>query len=289
MTDDVPLYFILLIIAAIVIIFLILKLKKKEDNPEEEIISIVNESTQKGELRQSEATMIHNIFEFDDKDVKDIMVHRGDIVALDAKESFKNAVDLFISNNFSRFPVFKNDLDNIIGVIHMRDLFELSLEKVNFAKKIEDFEYIMKKPVFVPETHSINTLLTMMQLNKTHLVLIKDEYGQTSGLISMEDILEEIVGNIFDEYDTEEESIISKKDGTYIMFGRTQLEDIAQCLSIEFDTEDIETLNGFLLKEIGRIPKQEDQIEIKYMDYIFRILNVKGNMIQAVKVAYSGE
>lgn len=254
------------------------------DDTEKEIISMVNESHEKGEIMTQEATMIHNIFEFDDKDAKDIMVHRGDIVAIDGNENLGYAVDLFLDSHYSRFPVFIDDLDNIIGIIHMRELMEFSLEKVNFPKKIKDIEGIMQPASFIPETHSINTLFTHMQNQKTHLVLIKDEYGQTSGLVTLEDIIEEIMGNIFDEHDKEELSIIDRGRGIHIMFGKTELSEVAKCLEIEFDTEDIETLNGFLIKKIGRIPKEHETIDVEYGGYLFKVMDVKGNLIQGVKV-----
>lgn len=284
MDADIPLYFSIILNIILIISLLILVFKRNKDNSEDEIISMVNESTEKGELRPTEANMIHNIFEYDDKDAKDIMVHRGEIIAIDAEEKLKDAVELFKANHISRFPVYDEDLDNIVGMIHMRDLFLFSLDKVNLVKKIKDIPDLMYSPIFVPETHSINTLFTTMQSKKTHLVIVKDEYGQTSGLLTMEDIIEEIFGNIFDEYDKVYESIINRGNDVYIMFGRTELDEVAKSLSLEFEDNDIETLNGFITKEIGHIPKEDEEIKIEYKNYSFEVLKVNDNLIQAVRV-----
>lgn len=254
------------------------------DVTEEDIISMVNEGHEKGVLMTQEANMINNIFEFDDKDAKDIMIHRSDVVAIDGNESFKDALNLFRENTYSRLPVYLDDLDNIIGTVHMREVLEFSLEKTNYPKKIRDLDGIMRTPVVVPETQGINKLFNQMQHTKSHLAIVKDEYGQTSGIVSMEDILEEIVGNIFDEHDEEQQDIIDRGEGVLIMFGRTELSEVAECLSIEFNTEEIETLNGFLIHSIGRIPREHETFSVEYAGYRFSVLDVNENIIQGVKV-----
>lgn len=276
--QDVPLYFIfaIILIAVIIIEYLILKqrftkTKAESFEPDEE-------------LSDTQQDMIENISELDEKDAKDIMVHRGDIVGFDGNEKLSVALEQFKDSNYSRFPVYIDDLDNIIGIVHMRELLLYSLDKVNQAKKMKDIDGLMSAPVFVPETHGINDLFSLMQKEKTHLVLVRDEYGQTSGLVSMENIIEEIVGDILDEHDKEEESLIDRGNGLYIMFGRTELEEIQEVLGITYENEEIETLNGLLINELGRIPKDGENLNVEYGGFNFEIMDVKNNMIQGVKV-----
>lgn len=276
--QDVPLYFIFALILAIVIIAEYFILKQKFSKSTEKTA----ESDE--ELSNTQQDMIENISELDEKDAKDIMVHRGDIVGFDGNEKLSTALEQFKDSNYSRFPVFIDDLDNIIGIVHMRELLLYSLDKVNQAKKMKDIDGLMSAPVFVPETHGINDLFSLMQKEKTHLVLVRDEYGQTSGLVSMENIIEEIVGDILDEHDKEEESLIDRGNGLYIMFGRTELEEINEVLGITYENEEIETLNGLLINELGRIPKDGENLNVEYGGYNFEIMDVKNNMIQGVRV-----
>lgn len=255
-----------------------------KNDSEKEIVSMVNESHEKGEIMTQEANMIVNIFAFDDKDAKDIMQNRTQICAINGEENFREAIEVFKESHFSRFPVFIGNLDNIIGVIHMRELLEYSLEKTNFPKKIKDIPGLMHDVMFITETQSINTLFSRMQKEKSQMAIVKDEYGQTSGIISMEDILEEIVGNIFDEHDKEDKSVINRGNGVYIMFGKTELSEVEKTLDIEIKTKDFETLNGFLINEIGHIPKPDEYPKVEYGGFVFNVMSLSGNTINTVKI-----
>ena len=239
---------------------------------------------EKGVFLGSEAEMIQNIFEFDDKDAKDIMVHRNDIDALDGETSLKDAIKFMVDTRYSRIPVYIGDLDNIIGILHIKDVLAFSLDEANLLKKIRDIDSLLQKAESVPETHGINTLFTQMQFDKTHMVIVTDEYGQTSGLISMEDILEEIVGNIQDEHDDDEEQLVRLNEKVFAMEGMTPLEEVGETLDLDFSDCDFETLNGFLINELGRIPEDHATFDVKARGYIFHVCGVKDGVIGKVKV-----
>ena len=219
----------------------------EDDVTEEEIISMVNEGHEQGVLRASEAEMIHNIFEFGDKEAKDIMTHRKNLIAIDWELSYNDAVPFIIENNKSRYPVYLDDIDNIIGVLHIKDAFAFAQKNEVFRTSIKDIKGLIREVDFVPETLNIHTLFQKMQAKKSHLVIVVDEYGQTSGAVAMEDILEEIVGNIEDEHDEEEQLIRQNTDGSYTMSGFASLSDVAETLQIPVNDDDFDTLNGFLV------------------------------------------
>ena len=165
--------------------------KHLNDGPtEEDLKEMVNESHESGEILASEATMIQNVFEFDEKDVKDIMIHRNNIVALDSALTVREAIAYINDKNYSRFPVFEEDLDHIIGIFHIKDALKLSENPDILDKKLIDLKEELSSVVFVPETHGINTLFNLMRSKKTHMIMVVDEYGQLSGLLSMENIIE---------------------------------------------------------------------------------------------------
>ncbi|MBR1628221.1 MAG: HlyC/CorC family transporter [Lachnospiraceae bacterium] len=259
-------------------------LGRNEEVTEEEILSMVNAGHEKGVLRTAEATMIQNIFSFADKDAKDIMVHRKDIVAIDGDSTLREAISFFEENPYSRFPVYLKDLDHIIGIIHLRDMFHYSSRSREYDKRIRDLEDLIRPAQLVPQTHGIDTLFTQMQHKKSHLAIVLDEYGQTSGIVSMEDILEEIVGNIQDEHDNEKDSIELLRDNVFRMNGHTTLEEVSARLPITFEEEDVSTLNGFIISRIDKIPEEHTSFSIDAYGYEFRVLDVEDKMVQDVIV-----
>jgi len=256
----------------------------EDDVTEEEIISMVDEGTEQGVLRDSEAEMIRNIFELDDKDAKDIMTHRKNIVAIDGNWTLNETMPFILSRSYSRFPVYEEDIDTLIGILHIRDATLCYQNAENRGTRIKDLPEILREIDYIPETRGIELLFRDMQNRKIHLAVVIDEYGQTSGLVAMEDILEEIVGNILDEYDVEENMIVRQADGSYIMLGMTPLSDIEEELKIDFNDEENETLNGFLISKLDRIPARGEQCEIIREGYRFHILTVSKNMIGRVLV-----
>lgn len=242
------------------------------------------EDEQQEKLGKEAADLIRNIFRYMDKDAKDIMTHRRDIVAIDEEETLENALKFMLDENFSRFPIFREDIDEITGVFHLRDAMRAYLNKSLRETKVKDLTSYIRQVVFIPETKSIDTLFKEMQAEKNHLAVVLDEYGQTSGLVAMEDILEEIVGNIMDEYDEEEESITKQTDGTFIANGFVDLEDLEDLMPLTFNKEEYETLNGFLIDELEHIPGEDENCVVEYEGYRFTVLAVDNNAIQSVRI-----
>ncbi len=256
---------------------------KLEDVTEEEIISMVNEGHEQGVLEASEAEMITNIFEFGDKEAKDIMTHRENVVAFDGNDLLDDVMREMLDAKNSRFPVYEENIDNIIGIMHFKDVVRFHAFQKNRTKPIKDIEGLIMEASFIPETRNIDDLFKSMQSKKTHMVIVIDEYGQTSGIIAMEDILEEIVGNILDEYDEDEQHIDIQEDNTYVMDGLTTLDEVEEQLGISFEGEDYETLNGFLTDRLGRIPEENDYFETEYHGYRFEVLEVENHVIKSVR------
>ncbi len=253
---------------------------------EEDIMSMVNEGHEQGVLLASEAEMITNIFEFGDKEASDIMTHRKHLVAVDEEWTLKETMEFILQENNSRFPVYKEDIDNIVGILYLKDAmiyYQQNLQ--NKDCKIVEMQKLLRKAHFIPETRNINLLFKEMQSKKIHMAIVVDEYGQTAGLVTMEDILEEIVGNILDEYDEEEEKMIEQQeDGSYLIHGMAGLNDIADQLGIRFEEESYDTLNGFLTAQIDRIPQEDDVIDIFYAGYEFKVLQIENKIIRQVSV-----
>lgn len=255
-----------------------------DDVTEEEIISMVNEGHEQGVLQASEAEMIHNIFEFDDKEAKDIMTHRKNIVAVDGAMSLSEVLEFMLDKNNSRFPVYGEDIDNIIGIIHIKDVMMQSRNKQYQDWAVQDIPGLVREAVFIPETRNINELFKNMQSQKIHMVIVVDEYGQTAGLVAMEDILEEIVGNILDEYDEEENMIVEQPDGSFLMNGMTPFDEVCKTLELDVQEDEYETLNGYLISLIDKIPGDNERFQVESQGWQFHAIAVKNKMIQTVKV-----
>lgn len=259
-----------------------------ENVTEEDIMSMVNEGHEQGVLEAREAEMITNIFELDDKEAGDIMTHRKNLVALDGAMTLKEAVDFILKEGYnSRYPVYEEDIDDIKGILHMKDALIAAENGGNGDVAIKDIQGLLREAHFIPETRNIDTLFKEMQSKKVHMVIVIDEYGQTAGIVTMEDILEEIVGNIMDEYDVDEEFIAQAEDGSYIVNGMAPLDEVAKTLEIEFEEEDYDsydTINGFLISILDRIPQEDEQTEVEYQGYGFKILQVENKMIHTIRV-----
>lgn len=258
--------------------------KSAEEQMEEEIRSIVEEGQEQGFIEENEAELITNIFEFNDKEAKDIMTSRQNLVGIPHDTKISDAIKLVMDNKFSRLPIYEEDWDNILGVVHLKDIVE---------KYFEDPEAmvtdVMEEPFFIHPTLGISKLLSQMQRLKTHMAIIIDEYGQTEGIVCMEDIIEEIVGNIYDEhddehYDSDDSDIKKISDSKFIVKAMTRLEEVSEALDTEFEAPDIETLNGFLLYKLGRLPKPDEPIEIIYGGYKYVPLKHDDKMISLVEV-----
>ena len=252
----------------------------EENEFEEEIIDMIQEGHEHGAIQSDEAEMISNIFEFGDKEARDVMTIRQKISVIENKTKLKDALDFMLEEGYSRYPIYEEDIDNIVGVLHLKDAMKAYMAEV----KIQSLKEIAREVYFVHETQNINHLFKEMQTKKIHMAIVLDEYGQTEGIIAMEDILEVIVGNILDEYDEEEQEITKIGEDSYRVVGWTRLDDLEDLLEIEFPEEDIETLNGFLLYKLGHLPSENEEIEIEYEGYLFRPEVMDNKMIKQIKV-----
>ncbi|MBR1816924.1 MAG: HlyC/CorC family transporter [Lachnospiraceae bacterium] len=254
--------------------------KVNEEKVEEDILSMLEEGHEQGVIEENEAEMISNIFEFSDKYARDIMTSRQKIIAIDDKIDVEEALKFSLENNYSRYPVYEEDIDNIIGVVHLKDIIAAYMENPK-----QNIKEILDEPIFIHPTFNISKLLQKMQSEKIHMAIVIDEYGQTEGLVAMEDIIEEIVGNIFDEHDEEDAiSIKSISRDAYLINGEANLDDVADELKVEFPDEDFETLNGFLLYKLGRLPVEDEKIEIIYQGYKFIPVKISDKMVRLVRV-----
>lgn len=237
-----------------------------------------------GELQKEAAGLIRNIIRYLDKDAKDIMTHRRNIVAIDGEEKLEDALKFMLEESYSRFPIFKEGIDEIIGFMHLREAMTCYLNKELRQVPVKELKDYIRPVTFIPETKSIDTLFKEMQAGKSHIAIVIDEYGQTAGLVALEDILEEIVGNILDEYDEEEEEILPQADGSLFVRGMVDLERLEDRISVALKKEEYETLNGFLIAQLDRIPGEDEMCVVEYEGYRFTVLEVNDNTIQRVKI-----
>lgn len=276
---------------------------------EEEIISMVNEGHEQGVLEESEAEMITNIFEYGDKTVRDIMTNRQNIKMLDAQMRLSDAVAFMLEENNSRYPVYSETPDQIIGFLHLKDACryqhrlhmeaekeqneEKNLENVqkshadkhHMDPRLRSCRSVLRRPEFVPETMNIDDLFHSMQSKHLQIVLVADEYGQTVGLVTMEDILEEIVGKIQDEYDEEDRFIIKTGKDRFIADGMTPLDELEKLLGISFDEDlEVDTLNGFMIMKMEHIPDEKERFSLEYEGYEFQIRKVEKSVIRSVMI-----
>jgi len=258
---------------------------RKNDNvTEEEIVSMVTEGHEQGVIEESELEMITNIFELDDKEAKDIMTHRKNVVCISADMSLDDAAMFILDDSHSRFPVYDDNYDNIIGILYLKDAFVFREKEGRGKEAIKDIDGLLRDAVFIPETRKIQDVFEEMQKKKIHMEVVIDEYGQTAGIVTMEDILEEIVGNIFDEYDEVEHNIVKLSDNVYKILGITPLYELTEELGIEFDDDDYETINGYLIAKIDRIPEDGEKINVDVGKYHYMITEISDKMISTIKL-----
>ncbi len=255
----------------------------EEEVTEEEIRLMVDA----GEIDVKEKEMINNIFEFDNLEVADIMTHRTEIVGIGVDADFNELMALVDKERFTRYPVYEDSIDNIVGIIHLRDI----LRYMKFHKGQEfNAKSLMREPFYVPDSKQTDELFRELQLNKTHMAVVIDEYGGTAGLVTMEDLIEEIMGNIMDEYDIDEvtHELIEVHSGEYLVDASMDLEDLEDVLQIGLPVDDFDTVSGFLISELGRIPTQEDVLEddsdVDFNGYRFSILEIDEKVISKLRL-----
>lgn len=244
---------------------------------DEEIKLLVEESYNHGLVDKTELTLVDNIFDFSDKTVKEIMVPRTDITSVFLEDSFDDIISYTLEEQLTRYPVCEDNKDNVIGFIHIKDLYKQKIEGNN-----QSIKNIIREIKLVPESMSISELLKIFKKEKVQMALIIDEYGGTSGLVTIEDILEEIVGEIQDEFDEEEEAIIKTEDNSYIVDGKVLIEDITELLYIDIEDENIDTIGGWVYTQLESYPKVNDKFT--YKDYEFIILKCDRKRINKVLI-----
>ena len=246
---------------------------------EEEIRMMIDEGEEKGTIERGEKQLLNNVFEFNDIIVSEIMTPRTDIYAIDMNGNLKEQLDEIDEFKYSRIPVYEENIDNIQGILFVKDI----LKPLKDNKEINVKE-LMREPYFVPESKDIDELFKEMQQNKVQMAIAIDEYGGTAGLITMEDILEELVGNIFDEYDDEEIDVKKIDDNTYIFSGAVTSYELKKVFDIELPEGDYETLSGYLLDMLGRIPDEDEHPVIEDEFLTYRVEEMEDKRIKYVKV-----
>lgn len=250
---------------------------------DEEIKLLVEDSYKHGLIDKTELTFVDNIFDFSEKTVKEIMIPRTDMACIFLEDSFDEIIAFALDEQITRYPVCKNSKDNVIGFIHIKDLYKQKIEGNN-----QNIEGIIREIKFVPESLSISKLLKIFKQERVQMAIIIDEYGGTSGLVTIEDILEEIVGEIQDEFDEEGDEITKNENGNYIVDGKLVLEDINELLKINIESENIDTIGGWIYSQLKSYPQVNDKIN--YEDYEFIILECDRKRISKIlikKIPYS--
>ncbi len=255
----------------------------EEEVTEEEIRMMVDVGGEKGVIEDTQKEMIDNIFEFDDLDAGDIMTHRTEMTAIEVTRSLEEVAELAIENGYSRIPVYEDDPDSIVGVLYAKDL----LKYVGHAIPADlTIAQVMRKALYVPETQACGDLFEAMNKSRTQFAVVVDEYGGTAGIVTLEDVLESIVGNIQDEYDDEEEEIKQINETTFTIDGTTDLDEVNELVGAELPEGDYDTLGGFVLSLLGYLPEEvtDEPIVAEYENLRFTVLSIEERRMDEIKV-----
>jgi putative hemolysin len=285
-----PIYFISIVAKPFIKILslstgLVLKLTGNNDSDiedtvsEEEIKALIHRSTEDGLIGDDEKEMLCKVFEFNDRLAKEIMTSRSDTFLIDIDDDFKDVLDKILELNYSRIPVYKDDIDNIIGILYVRDLLakarEVGFDNINI-------ESILHKPYFVPENKRTNDLFKVLKEAKIHLAVLFDEYGGFSGIVTMEDLVEEIMGDIEDEYDIDDD-ISQIDEENYIVKGYLSVNDFNDRFNMDIEVGDYDTLNGYLITTLGKIPNENEVVELE--DIKFTVSKVENRRVEEIMVS----
>lgn len=253
----------------------------EESVTEEEIRMMVDVGQEKGVIEDIQKEMIDNIFDFDDIDVSDIMTHRTDMFAVEDTDSLEEVVSLSIEHGYSRIPVFHEDPDNIIGIVYIKDLLKYISTSLPKNKGPKD---VMREAYYVPFSKNCGELFNEMCEKRVQMAVVVDEYGGTAGIVTMEDLLEAIVGNIQDEYDNEDEEIVEVSENVFTIDGTAYIEEVNELVGEIIPDGDYDTLGGFLISRLGYLPQDGDMTEVTFENLKFTILNVEDRRIGKVHV-----
>ena len=243
---------------------------------EEELKSMVNLGEEEGVIEDHEKTMICNVFDFGDQLIKDVMIQRMDIVAININATYDEIIKIIKTEQYSRYPIYSKRIDNIVGILNVKELVYRDFEEVFDIKKF------VKKPYYTFEFMNTAELFKEMKKRRTHMAIVLDEYGGTAGIITIEDLVEEIVGDISDEYDMHTQEIETIQEGEYIVDGSTRIEELNELIGTRIESEHYDSIGGFVIELIGRLPKQGESVE--YMNTKFLIENMERNRIRKIRV-----
>jgi putative hemolysin len=246
---------------------------------EEEIRMMVDVGEESGVIEESEKDIINNVFDFNDRTAGEIMTHRTDIFAVETTATLDEIVKLGIDEGYSRIPVFEDDLDNIVGIIYVKDLLKFISLKTNNEF---DIMTIMRKPLFIPETKNCRELFSLLTGKKLHMAVVVDEYGGTAGIVTLEDLIESILGNIQDEYDDEEEDYSIINDTTFNIDGSTTLEEVSRLLDVDLPEGDYDTVAGLVIDLLGRIPSEGEHPCVTVSSITFTVDEVEERRIERI-------
>lgn len=244
---------------------------------EEELRTIVSVGHEEGLLEGEERDMIYNVFEFKDSQVRDVMTTRTDMVAVEVDSSYWDVLNIFKQEQFSRIPVYENTTDNMIGILYVKDLLFLEDSKDEF-----DLRKYMREPYFTYEFKPTTELFEEMRTNRVHMAIVLDEYGGTEGLVTIEDLIEEIVGDIEDEYDKQIDEIQVIKEDEYLVYGSIRIEEVNEMIGTSIESEDFDSIGGFVMGILGRLPEAGEAVEYENVKFIAETVNK--NRIEKLRI-----
>lgn len=291
--SSIPIYFIFIITKPFIKILtistsVVIRLTGNEDShieetlSEEEILFLISKSQQDGCIEYDEKEMINGVFEFNDKIAREIMTSRKDTFTIDIEDDINCILDNLSDLKYSRIPVYEKSIDNIIGILYVKDLI-IEARKVGFENL--EIRKILHKPYFVPETKRANELFKMLQVKRVHLALLVDEYGGFAGIVTMEDLIEEIMGRIEDEYDMEESRIKKIDDKNFIVKGFLTINDFNDMFGTTIEQGDYDTLSGYIINTLGEIPNGEEDIQLDLDKLIFKLVKINNRRIEDIQVS----
>ena len=254
----------------------LVKPEREENQIEEELMTIIDEAQTEGDIEEDEGKLIRSAIEFNDQNASDIMTPRVDVTAIEDTATIEEAADLFRDTWFSRIPVYHEDLDHIVGILNEKDFYKKTHEGCT------EITEIMKEPVFAPASLAISNLLKLFRTSKTHLVILLDEFGGTDGIVTMEDVLEELVGEIYDEHDEISEEVVEQEDGSLIVDGNMQLEELMEKFGLE-NTYDADTVGGWAGEMLEKVPEVGDLFTLR--GYQFTVMEMDGFRVTRMQVA----
>lgn len=255
--------------------------EQKEEVSEEDIKYLITKGEESGVINETAREMLYGVFEFSDKVATEVMIPRLEVVMVDIESPRESILNKVLTHKFSRIPVYQENKHNILGILQTKDFLEEVL-RVGLENIV--LEKLIKQAYFVPETKSVDILFKELQTSKNHMAILIDEYGDFSGIVTIENIVEEIVGDIVDEHDEDDEDICQIDDSTYIIDGLTHIDDVNKYLDLDIECENFDTIGGFVVNLIGNIPRGSQKVSAKYKDVVFEVDKVKSNRVEKLKV-----